>query len=192
MAQLSSSRRRSEIPAQRRFRPSGTRSTRMRARRSLRAARWAADTELALRRNPPLRLAWRVEELVAPEEPARPRALSSARSFATPSPRYLAARVTGQPASRCGPRRSRSLRSPTGSRISSARVAARGVLLVERLLDRFRRPALRPRTRRRAAPSTSTRRSSAGATLMVELLGIVIAVLCFAPRSALIVLLDRV
>ena len=37
---------------------------RLRARRALRALRAAADTDLARRDRPPLRLAWRVEELV--------------------------------------------------------------------------------------------------------------------------------
>jgi hypothetical protein len=38
---------------------------RLKARRSLRAARRAADAEIALRPAPPLRVAWRVEELVS-------------------------------------------------------------------------------------------------------------------------------
>ena len=39
----------------------------LKARRALRAARWAADAELLRRESPPLRLAWRVEELVTPK-----------------------------------------------------------------------------------------------------------------------------
>jgi hypothetical protein len=38
---------------------------RFKARRALRAARWAADKELAHRTTAPLRLAWRVEELLS-------------------------------------------------------------------------------------------------------------------------------
>jgi hypothetical protein len=38
---------------------------RLKARRTLRAARWAADKELAHRPTAPLRLSWRVEELLS-------------------------------------------------------------------------------------------------------------------------------
>jgi hypothetical protein len=40
-------------------------AAKVKTRKAMRSARWAADSELALVKSPPLRLAWRVEELVS-------------------------------------------------------------------------------------------------------------------------------
>ena len=163
---------------------------RLRARRALRALRAAADTDLARRDRPPLRLAWRVEELVGTKNrldlahsvrslvrDARPSYLPSASPF-----NRLVVRAESDAAARGGgpARRSRAARRRAGRRPAGATA------------DRRIRAALRPRPRRRVRldPRHDPRR--AGATLMVELLGIVIAVLCFAIAFALIVLLERV
>ena len=85
----------------------------VRGRRALRAARWAADTELLRRETPPLRLSWRVEELACAEEPARVWRTSSARSCASRAPAT----------SRAHPRSTASPSGPRPRRFS--RIAAR-------------------------------------------------------------------
>ena len=105
---------------------------RMRVRRNLRTARWAADTELALRRNPPLRLAWRVEELVATKN-----RLDLAHSVRTlvreASPRYLAA---ASPVNRIAVRAETEPLLAIADRLADLDrpVSARGVVVVQRLL----------------------------------------------------------
>jgi hypothetical protein len=153
---------------------------RVRARRTLRAARRAADIELAHRDSPPLRLAWRVEELVATKN--RLDLAHSLRSLVRDAgPRYL---PTASPVNRLAVRgESETLLAVAGRLADLERpVAARGVVLT----------AVRPRARRRPShvPRHGTRRF--GAPLMVEILGIVIAVLCFAAAFALVVLFERV
>jgi hypothetical protein len=104
----------------------------LRARRALRRARWAADTELALRRLPPLRLAWRVEELVSTKN-----RLDLAHSLRTlvrdAHPRYL---VGATPINRLAVRAESETLLALASRVAdvSRPVAARGVVLLERLL----------------------------------------------------------
>ena len=70
-------------------------------------------------------------------------------------------------------------------------VTARGVVLVEGLLVDVSGP-LYDRERRGSSRFSRRGPRRAGATLMVELLGIVIAVVCFLAAFGLIVLLDRV
>ena len=66
----------------------------LKARRALRAARWAADAELMRRNTAPLRLAWRAEELVAPKN--RLDLAHTLRSLVRESaPRYWHARPAG-------------------------------------------------------------------------------------------------
>ncbi len=103
-----------------------------RVRRALRAARWAADTELAFRKLPPLRLAWRVEELVSTKN-----RLDLAHSLRTlvrdAGPRYV---LTASPVNRLAVRAESDALLSAADRLSDlARpVAARGVVLIERLL----------------------------------------------------------
>lgn len=105
---------------------------RLRARRALRTARWAADTELALRKLPPLRLSWRIEELVATKN-----RLDLAHSLRTlvrdASPRYV---LTASPVNRLAVRAESDALLSAADRLSDlARpVAARGVVLLDRLL----------------------------------------------------------
>jgi hypothetical protein len=105
---------------------------RVRARRTLRAARRAADIELAHRDSPPLRLAWRVEELVATKN--RLDLAHSLRSLVRDAgPRYL---PTASPVNRLAVRsESETLLAVAGRLADLERpVAARGVVLTERLL----------------------------------------------------------
>jgi hypothetical protein len=105
---------------------------RMRERRALKAARWAADTELSLRSNPPLRLAWRVEELVATKH--RLDLAHSLRSLVRDaSPRYLAA---ASPVNRVAVRAETDALLALADRLSDLErpVSARGVVVIERLL----------------------------------------------------------
>jgi hypothetical protein len=101
-------------------------------RRALRIARWAADAELSRRDTPPLRLAWRVEELVAPEN--RLDLAHSLRSLVHEAgPRYLA---SASPVNRLAVRAELDALLALASRLSDLKrpVAPRGVVLVERLL----------------------------------------------------------
>jgi hypothetical protein len=105
---------------------------RWRARRAQRTARWAADAELVRRDSPPLRLAWRVEELVATKN--RMDLAHSLRSLVRDSrPRYL---PSASPVNRLAVRAESEALLSLASRISELDrpVAARGVLLVDRLL----------------------------------------------------------
>jgi hypothetical protein len=105
---------------------------RLRARRALQAARWAADTELARRKLPPLRLAWRVEELVATKN-----RLDLAHSLRTlvrdASPRYVA---SASPINRLAVRSESETLLALANRVAdlSRPVEARGVVLIERLM----------------------------------------------------------
>jgi hypothetical protein len=104
----------------------------LRARRALRAVRWAADTELALRRLPPLRLAWRIEELVSTKN-----RLDLAHSLRTlvrdTSPRYV---LSPSPVNRVAVRAESTTLLAAADRLASLErpVAARGVVLLDRLL----------------------------------------------------------
>jgi hypothetical protein len=105
---------------------------RVKARRSLRAARRAADTELALRKSPPLRLAWRVEELVGTKN-----RLDLAHSLRTlvrdSSPRYVPA---ASPVNRIAVRPESEMLLAVAARLADLErpVSARGVVLADRLL----------------------------------------------------------
>jgi hypothetical protein len=106
---------------------------RARARRAQRAARWAADRELALRTTPPLRLSWRVEELVSTKH--RLDLAHSIRSVVREaSPRYLPA---ASPINRVAVRAEAETLLALAEKLAdlSAPVAARGVVLAERLLN---------------------------------------------------------
>ena len=102
------------------------------AHRALRAARWAADAELTRRESPPLRLAWRVEELVATKN-----RLDLAHSLKTlvrdASLRYL---PTASPVNRVAIRAESETFLALAGRLADLKrpVAARGVVLLERLL----------------------------------------------------------
>jgi hypothetical protein len=104
----------------------------LRARRALREARRAADDELSLRRLPPLRLSWRIEELVSTKN-----RLDLAHSLRTlvrdASPRYL---VSATPVNRLAVRAESESLLAVASRVGdlSRPVAARGVVLLERLM----------------------------------------------------------
>jgi hypothetical protein len=106
--------------------------SRVRARRMLRAARRAADTELALRKLPPLRLAWRIDELVSTKN-----RLDLAHSLRTlvrdASPRYL---ISATPINRLAVRAESETLLALASRVADLNrpVAARGVVLLERLM----------------------------------------------------------
>ena len=105
---------------------------RFRARRALRAARWAADAELVRRDTPPLRLAWRVEELVTPK--SRLELAHTLRSLVREaSPRYL---VSASPVNRLAIRAEAETLLAASARLADLDrpVAARGVILMERLL----------------------------------------------------------
>jgi hypothetical protein len=105
---------------------------RWKARRTLRAARWAADSELALRASPPLRLAWRVEELVATKH--RLDLAHSLRSLVRDAaPRYL---PSPSPVNRLAVRAESETLLALADRIADLErpVAARGVVMLERLL----------------------------------------------------------
>jgi hypothetical protein len=105
---------------------------RWKARRALRAARWAADAELLRRESQPLRLAWRVDELVSTKN--RMDLAHSLRSLVRDSaPRYL---PSASPVNRLAVRAEAETLLTLASRLSDlgGPVAARGVLLVDRLL----------------------------------------------------------
>ncbi len=104
----------------------------LKARHTLRAARWAADVELLRRETPSLRLAWRTEELVAPEN--RLELAHTLRSLVREAgPRYLPA---ASPVNRLAVRAEASTLLALAARLADLEksVAPRGVLLVERLL----------------------------------------------------------
>jgi hypothetical protein len=104
----------------------------LKSRRALRAARAASDDELVRREDTPLRLAWRAEELVAPKN--RLELAHSLRSLVRDSAaRYLpSASPVNRAAVRC---ESRTLLELAGRLADVDRaVAARGVILVDRLL----------------------------------------------------------
>ena len=158
---------------------------RLKARRALRAARAEADTELLLRETPPLRLAWRVEELVAAKN--RLDLAHTIRSLVRDAgPGYL---PSASPVNRLAVRAHSDALLAIASRLAdlSGGVAARGVLLVDRLLVGRLRAAVRPHRAGELGvrPRDCPRRP--GAHLMFELLGIAIAVACFAFAFALIV-----
>ncbi len=104
----------------------------LKARRALRAARWAADTELLRRKNPPLRLSWRVEELLAPKN--RLDLAHILRSLVRESSaRYL---PSASPVNRIAVRAEAETLLTIAARLADLDqpVAARGVVFVDRLL----------------------------------------------------------
>ena len=105
---------------------------RLKARRALRALRAAADTDLARRDRPPLRLAWRVEELVGTKN--RLDLAHSVRSLVRDArPRYL---PSASPFNRLVVRAESDQLLAMAARLADLErpVAARGVVLLERLL----------------------------------------------------------
>ena len=105
---------------------------RLRARRALRALRAAADTDLARRDRPPLRLAWRVEELVGTKN--RLDLAHSVRSLVRDArPSYL---PSASPFNRLVVRAESDALLAVAARLADLErpVAARGVVLLERLL----------------------------------------------------------
>jgi len=101
-------------------------------RRALRAARRAADAELALRRHAPLRLSWRVEELVATKN--RLDLAHALRSLVRDSStRY---RPTASPVNRVAVRAQSGTFLSLAARLADLErpVTARGVVLTDRLL----------------------------------------------------------
>ena len=105
---------------------------RLRARRALRALRAAADTDLARRDRPPLRLAWRVEELVGTKN--RLDLAHSVRSLVRDArPSYL---PSASPFNRLVVRAESDALLAVAARLADLErpVAARGVVLPERLL----------------------------------------------------------
>lgn len=105
---------------------------RLRARRALRALRAAADTDLARRDRPPLRLAWRVEELVGTKN--RLDLAHSVRSLVRDArPSYL---PSASPFNRLVVRAESDALLVVAARLADLErpVAARGVVLLERLL----------------------------------------------------------
>jgi hypothetical protein len=105
---------------------------RLRERRVLRAARSRADTELAHRKHPPLRLAWRVEELVATKNRLDlAHALRSA--VRDSSARYI---PSASPVNRVAVRSESDVILAIAARLTDTdrAVAARGIVLADRLL----------------------------------------------------------
>ena len=105
---------------------------RLRARRALRAQRAAADTDLARRDRPPLRLAWRVEELVSTKN--RLDLAHSLRSLVRDAgPSYL---PSASPFNRLVVRAESDQLRAVAARLADLErpVAARGVVLLDRLL----------------------------------------------------------
>jgi hypothetical protein len=105
---------------------------RVRSRRSLRSARREADAEIELRRNPPLRVAWRVEELVSTKN--RLDLSHALRSLVRDSqPRYL---PTASPVNRGAVRVESQSLLAIAARIGDldSPVAAKGIVLADRLL----------------------------------------------------------
>ena len=162
----------------------------LKARRAVRVARWAADAELLRRTTPPLRLAWRVEELVAPKKQARARPLAPAARARRPPGRL----PNASPVNRLAVRAESDALTALADRLADLEraVAARGVLLVERLLTDGFSPLYERESADDLPPYPRHRARRARATLMVELLGITIAVACFLAVFGLLVLLDRV
>ncbi len=106
--------------------------TTLKSRRALRAARSAADDELVRRDDTPLRLAWRAEELVAPKN--RLELAHSLRSLVRDSAvRYL---PSASPVNRGAVRGESKTLLTLAARLADVHtaVAARGVILVDRLL----------------------------------------------------------
>jgi hypothetical protein len=104
----------------------------LKARRAQRAARRTADAELLRRETAPLRLAWRVEELTTPKN--RLTLANTLRSLIRDaSPRYL---PSASPVNRLAIRTELDTLLAMVNRLSQLDrpVAARGVLLVDRLL----------------------------------------------------------
>lgn len=104
----------------------------LQARREQRAARRTADAELLRRETAPLQLAWRVEELTTPKN--RLKLAGTLRSLVRDaSPRYLPG---ASPVNRLAIRAELDTLNAMVSRLSELDrpVAARGVLLVDRLL----------------------------------------------------------
>ncbi len=105
---------------------------RVRARRELRAARRSADAELAKRQSPPLRLAWRAQELVSTKS-----RLDLAHALRTlvrdASPRYL---PSASPVNRVAVRAESQTLVALAGRLTDLHrpVAARGIVLIQRLL----------------------------------------------------------
>jgi hypothetical protein len=105
---------------------------RLKGRRALRRARSAADSELARRRLAPLRLAWRVEELVSTKN--RLDLAHSIRSLVRDAQtRYM---PSASPFNRLAVRAESDQLGAVAARLADLErpVAARGVVLVERLL----------------------------------------------------------
>lgn len=105
---------------------------RLKARRTLRVARRAADVELLRRASPSLRLAWRVEELVGPK--SRLDLAHALRSLVRgAAPRYL---PSASPVNRIAVRAESETLLALATRLGDLEkpVSARGVLFVERLL----------------------------------------------------------
>ena len=104
----------------------------LKSRRALRAARSTADSELLRREHPPLRLAWRVEELVTPKN--RLELAHSLRSIVRDSrAKYL---PSASPVNRAAVRGQSESLLALAERLGDVRraVAARGVILVDHLL----------------------------------------------------------
>ena len=104
----------------------------VKARRALRSSRMAADGELALAKNPPLRLAWRVEELVSTK--SRLDLAHSVRSLVrNASTRNL---PSAAPLNRLAVRAESDTFAELADRLADLErpVAAQGVVLLQRLL----------------------------------------------------------
>jgi hypothetical protein len=105
---------------------------RLKERHALRAARWAADAELARRSDTPLRLVWRAEELTTTKN--RLDLAHSLRSLVRDaSLRYL---PTASPVNRVAVRAESDAFLALAGRVADLErpVAPRGVVLLERLL----------------------------------------------------------
>lgn len=104
----------------------------LKARRAVRAARWAADAELVRRTSPPLRLSWRVEELLAPKN--RLELAHILRSLVRESnARYL---PSASPVNRIAVRAEAETLLAIAARLADLErpVAPRGVVFVDRML----------------------------------------------------------
>jgi hypothetical protein len=104
-----------------------------RERRAVRAARWRADTEIMLTTSPPLRVAWRVEELVTTK--SRLDLAHAVRSLVRhSSARFLPA---ASPVNRGAVRGESARFLAIADRLADLDrpVAARGIVLLQRLLD---------------------------------------------------------
>jgi len=117
---------------QRRLNPLRAVTAKVKARKAKRSARWAADTELAHTRNAPLRLAWRVEELVSTK--SRLDLAHSLRSLVrNASTRTL---PSASPLNRLAVRAEWDTFAELADRLMNLErpVAAQGVVLLQRLL----------------------------------------------------------